>query len=278
MGFSVLILTLNEEAILPNCLNSVRWCDDVVVLDSFSDDSTVEIARQSGARVYQRRFTDFGDQRNHALETIDFKHPWVFHLDADEAFSPALLQECMEVVGKDSCSGYLVPSRTVLFGKVLRHAADYPVYQVRLMKRGELRFEQCGHGQRECAVERGLGVLRQPYTHFAFTHGLHRWFGKHNDYSTQEAERAIKIRGVGLKPDRQALVSKPSVAGRRFLKDLSFRVPGRPVLRFLYHYVLRLGFLDGRAGFVYSALYSVYELMVDLKMAELDRRQKQLPI
>jgi len=90
--FSILILTKNEEANLPSCLASVKWCDDVVVLDSFSTDRTVEVAREAGVRVFQRAFDDFAGQRNHALDRIEFKNPWLFHLDADELTFPAWLE------------------------------------------------------------------------------------------------------------------------------------------------------------------------------------------
>ena len=88
--FSILILTKNEEANLPSCLESVQGCDDVVVLDSMSSDRTREIARAAGARVEERAFDDFGGQRNHALEKIRFRHLWVFQLDADERFREEL--------------------------------------------------------------------------------------------------------------------------------------------------------------------------------------------
>ena len=94
MTFSILILSRNEEVNLDKCLASVNRFDDVVVLDSFSTDRTVELAKTAGARLYQRVFDDFASQRNHALDYIDFKHPWVFHLDADERFTEELRQEC----------------------------------------------------------------------------------------------------------------------------------------------------------------------------------------
>ena len=108
--FSVLILTRNEEANLQGCLNSVRWCDDVVVLDSKSTDRTREIAREAGARVEEREFDDFGSQRNYALEKIRFRHPWVFQLDADEHFREELRMECERVMVKGEKSAYSVPT------------------------------------------------------------------------------------------------------------------------------------------------------------------------
>ena len=93
--FSVLVLTLNEERNLPRCLASVAGCDDLVVLDSGSTDGTVAIARTAGARVAARPFDNFAGQRNYAQREIAFRHPWVFHLDADEQFTPELFTECL---------------------------------------------------------------------------------------------------------------------------------------------------------------------------------------
>src|SRR5579862_6007148 len=118
--FSVLILTLNEEKNLPECLASVEWCDDVVVLDSLSTDRTAKIAKASGTRLVERAFDDFAGQRNFALEQIKFKYPWIFHLDADERFTEALREECEMVVAQDECSGFLVPSKLMFMDKWLR--------------------------------------------------------------------------------------------------------------------------------------------------------------
>src|SRR5262245_33925995 len=108
---SILVLTWQEELNIEECLKSVSWCPDVVVLDSLSTDRTVEIAERCGARVFRRKFDDFAGQRNYALDEIPFKNPWVFHLDADERFTEALRAECFEAAAKDAQSGFLVPSK-----------------------------------------------------------------------------------------------------------------------------------------------------------------------
>ncbi len=267
-GISILILTRDEERNLPACLDSVSWCDDVVVLDSFSTDATVEIARRRGARVFERAFTDFADQRNFALQEIPFFHPWLFHLDADERFTSALLLECREAAARDTHSGFLVPSKMMLHGRWLRRAAAYPVYQMRFMKLGEIRFEQAGHGQRECCPARGIGRLREPYLHDSFASGLERWFDKHNRYSTEEAR--ARHAGNGTSPGR--VFTADPVLRRRALKALSYRLPLRPVLKFAYLYLLRRGFLDGAAGLEYCLLQSLYEYAIDLKYRELAAR------
>src|SRR3990170_3491878 len=172
MNLSILILTLNEEQNLPACLESVKWADEIVVLDSFSKDQTVEIARAHGVRVIQRRFDDFAGQRNFAMEHISFRHPWIFHLDADERFTVALREECMSSVHADKFSGFMVPSKLLLGDRWLRYSSMYPTYQVRLLKLGEVRYVQKGHGQREEEAKRGIGYLNEPYTHYNFSKGI----------------------------------------------------------------------------------------------------------
>lgn len=265
--FSILILTRNEEDNIRGCLESVAWCDDVVVLDSLSDDDTVCVARDAGARIFEREFDDFAGQRNYAIDNVEFLNDWVFHLDADERFTPELREECRHVIQQDEFSGFQVPSRMILWGRWLKHAACYPVYQMRLMKLGEVRFTQHGHGQREVKAKRGIGKLSSPYDHLSFSKGLSEWFERHNRYSTQEAEQAAQELAEGG-IDWKGLLSRDSVRRRRALKGVSLRLPFRPSLKFLYLYVFRLGFLDGLPGLTYCTLQALYERMICLKMRE----------
>ena len=270
--FSVLILALNEEHNLPDCLASVKWCDDVVVLDSLSTDRTIAVATAGGARVFEHAFDDFASQRNYALDRIPFKHPWVFHLDADERFTEPLRHECQAVIAEDRRSGFLVPSKLMFMDRWLRWSGMYPVYQMRLMKLGEIRFIQAGHGQREADARREVGTLREPYLHYNFSKGLDDWREKHDRYSTKEARESLQERRNGKIRWRDLWTGDP-VLRRRALKGLSVRLPCRPTLRFLYMYVLRLGFLDGRAGFVYCRLLASYEAIIVTKMRMLEQKQ-----
>jgi glycosyltransferase involved in cell wall biosynthesis len=273
-GLSVLILTLDEEHNLQPCLQTLGWCDDVVVLDSGSSDATAEIARQAGARVFERPFDSFAGQRNHAMEEIPFAHDWVFHLDADERFTEALRAACVEAIGKDRHSAFFVPAKVIFMGRWLRFSSLYPSYQVRLVKKGEVRFRQVGHGQQEEAAERGVGYVHEPYLHEPLSKGIVDWFQRHNHYSTHEAEEILlQTDGGGLDVAGLLAFSDPA-RRRRALKALAARMPMRPLLRFLYMYGLRLGFLDGRAGFRYCRLHAIYERMIVLKLRELRQCQE----
>ena len=126
MSFSVVILTHNEESNIEACLASVAFCDDVAILDSGSTDRTVELARARGAAIYTRTFDDFGGQRNWALREIPFKYDHVFHLDADERFTPELARECATCVAADTHSGYFAAGKLMFMGRWIKHASQHP--------------------------------------------------------------------------------------------------------------------------------------------------------
>lgn len=269
MSISILIPTFNEEKNLPTCLAAIAWCDDIVVIDSFSTDGTVEIAEKFGVRVYQRQFDNFAGQRNFALTNFEFRHEWVFHLDADEIITDELKSEMEREIENAKVDAFRVPSKMIMLGKWLRFSGMYPAYQVRLGRVGVLRFKQVGHGQREDMNAGRIGTLRNPYLHYSFSKGFEGWFTKHNLYSTQEAVEGLMI--LGKKSiDWGGLFSIDApTRRRRVLKDISVRLPFRPLLRFLYIYILRCGFLDGKAGLTYCLLMIIYEYMITLKMKEL---------
>lgn len=266
MQVSVLILTLNEERNLERCLDALSWCDDVIVLDSFSTDATSSIAEARGARFLQRKFTSFADQRNFALGEVAFRHRWVLHLDADEIVTKELRDELVALPDDSSIDAYQIAGKLMLGDQWLRHSGMYPVYQVRLTRRPEFRFVQVGHGQQE---PRGLRVrtINACYEHFSFSKGISDWIDRHNRYSTDEAMVAIASRSVRAS---DFVCRNPSVR-RRALKSVSYRLRFRPALRFMYVYLIRLGFLDGSAGYEYARLLSMYEGMIDAKIRELVR-------
>lgn len=269
--FSILILTKNEEANIAACLESVSWCDDVVVLDSHSTDPTRDIAAARGARVFEREFDDFGAQRNHGLDHLDFRHPWVFHLDADERFNEALRLECEQVIAKDEHSAYFVANRIIFLGRWIKHSSQYPYHQVRLVKRGEARFAKAGHGQREDAAQRGAGYLQTPYDHLNFSKGVADWVDRHNRYSSEEAAEAATLCEGPVPLDD--LLSGDSLARKRALKRLHARLPARWLWKFLYLYVGKGGFLDGYPGFAYCTLNGFYDFLISVKISE---RKKEL--
>jgi glycosyltransferase involved in cell wall biosynthesis len=253
--FSVLILTLNEERNLPRCLASVAGCDDIVVLDSGSTDRTAEIARTAGARVVTRRFDHFAGQRNYAQREIPFRHPWVFHLDADEQFTPELHAECRSVANRTDLEGFLVAPRMMWEGRWIPHCTDFPAWQARFVRAPQFEFIQVGHGQREAPHMR-TAHLAANYLHDLSSGGEAEWLAKHRRYARAEAQAHLDS-DHGHKISE--LFAGERLVRRRALKRLSYALPGRPALRFIYQYFLRRGFLDGGAGFRYCRLLARYE-------------------
>jgi glycosyltransferase involved in cell wall biosynthesis len=265
---SILILTFNEEKIIRQCLESVSWSDDVVVVDSFSTDRTVEIARSVGARVIQHEFVSFAEQRNFGLRNGCLKNDWVFHLDADEVVTPQLKDELFKTAEVGCYQGYRVASKLIFQDRWLRYSSMYPCYQVRFGKRDVLGFVQVGHGQRETLASAQIGTLKEPLLHYSFNKGLEDWFARHNRYSTAESAESINLLKTERTPWR-GLLARNATARRRALKEVSVRLPCRPVLRFVYMYLLRFGFLDGTAGWRYCYMLALYESMIVLKIKDL---------
>ena len=273
---SVIVLTYNEEGNIRACLESCAWCDDVHVLDSGSKDRTREIAEEMGATVHVNAFRSFGQQRNWAIDNIPVKYKWQFQVDADERFTPALVREMGALLradgsSVDGASAYQCPSMMMFMGRWLRHAAEFPVYQCRLLNPDSCRFEDYGHGQRE--VNRGkTGVLRMPYMHYNFSKGLEEWFDKHNRYSSLEASQALAEPPMRTGRAIATMFRGNSVSRRRALKAISYRLPAKSLIVFFWTIVIRRGFLDGVAGWNYARMRSIYEGMMSVKVSVLKRK------
>lgn len=268
MPYSALILTRNERGNLRRCLDSLAGCDDVVVLDSGSTDGTPDLVAAAGVRLFTRPFDTFAGQRNWAIDTIPFTHPWVLHLDADECVTPALHEELLEVTARDDRSAYYLANKLIFMGRWIRRSSMYPYYQARLLRLGESRFQQVGHGQHLACASRGTGRLREPYVHHNFSKGIADWVDRHNRYSSDEAERLRCQAPVSLATFRAAIRGAAGDERQQARKRLADALPFRPLVRFLYAYVVRGGFLDGRAGFHYCMLMAIYDYLVRLKGRE----------
>jgi glycosyltransferase involved in cell wall biosynthesis len=272
---SAMVLTLNEESNILACLASLAWCDDVVVFDSFSSDRTVELARQWGARIVSRPFDDWSSHQNWAVNNIDFRHPWVLYLDADERCDATLIAEITQIAGRNQgTAAFRIRRKDHFMGRWLRHAQLYPTWLVRLFRPECIRYERLVNPV--AVVDGAVGELQGHIDHYPFSHGVAHWIARHNRYSDMEAQEAAK---EGREPlhAAQLLDFDPNVR-RRALKRLFFRLPARPLIKFLHYYVFRRGFLDGRAGLNYATLQCFYEFMIDCKRIELRRRHEELEL
>lgn len=268
---SILILTLNEERNLPSCLESVRWSDDVVVLDSFSVDKTIQIANEFGARVIQRKFDNWAAHQNWAMTQIAFKHPWVFYLDADERMTPELSSEILQISRdpRDSRVAFYCGRRNYFMGRWIKHA--YPPSMImRFFKPQKVRFERLVNPTPRIMGEHSY--LKAMFDHYNFSKGLAEWFEKHNRYSDWEAIEGSKERFTFRDWARLGHFSDPAQR-RKHLKALSYHLPCRGALRFFHAYILNLGFMDGLPGYYYCRLLATYEWMIAMKMKEIRLRR-----
>jgi glycosyltransferase involved in cell wall biosynthesis len=274
---SVLVLTLNEEVNLPDCLASVAWADQVLVVDSFSTDATVAIARAHGADVVEHAFENYSRQRNWALDTLPLRHDWVLFLDADERVTPELGAEIAAVVrgaSEDGPRGYYLNRRLIFLGTWIRHAGWYPSWNLRLFRHRFGRYED--RAVHEHVVLRGrAGYLRHDLIH-ADGRGLEAFIDRHNRYSTLEAR--ARLQAARGRSDGGRLAGRwlgSPVERKRLLRERVWpKVPAKPLALFVYMYVLRRGFLDGRAGLAFCVLQAYQEFTVGLKLAELERASR----
>ena len=268
---SVLVPTLNEEQNLPDCLQSVTWADEVFVVDSFSEDRKLEIALAQGAHVVQHTFESYSRQKNWALDNLPFRNDWVLIVDADERVTPELRCEIERVVGSPECDGYYVNRRFIFLGTWIRHAGWYPSWNLRLFRHGVGRYDD-REVHEHVVLDGRVGYLHSDLLHLD-RRGLEAYIARHNRYSSLEASARLKAeRGA---PDRArlpiSLLASP-VQRKRYLRERIWpNVPAKAVALFVYMYVLRRGFLDGRAGLALCAFHAFQEFMVGLKLAELRR-------
>jgi len=248
---TVYILSYNEARQIRAVLESVKWAEEIILVDSFSTDGTVEIAREYGARVVSEKFCGFGKLRNKALEAAT--HDWILSIDADERCTPELVEEIRRELKSPQFEAYHVPRKSHLLGRWMRHSGWYPDYrQPQFFNRRKMRY-------REDLVHEGyqldgrLGYLRQHVLQFPWptievaTAKLHR-------YSTLMAQRYAE-------QNRSASVLK---------------LVASPLAMFLKVFIFQQGFRDGRHGLVLANLYAYYTFLKYAKLWELERRNQKI--
>lgn len=264
---TIMILTLNEGANLGPCLSYLDWADEVIIVDSFSTDDTRAQAfkHRPDVRYFENKFEDFGQQRNWAIDNTQPKHEWILFLDADERCN----KECENAIRKvidqpDGHVGYYFCYRNYFLGTWIKHCTLFPSWQLRLLKRGEVRYRKEGHGQREVTTGK-LGYIKEPYDHLDLSKGVADWLAKHNAYSSNEVELVWRL---AEEPYQLSDLFKSPIERRRCLKRIAARLKFGRVFRFFYIYIIRGGFLDGKAGLIYCLLRVSQEIHVIAKLAE----------
>jgi glycosyltransferase involved in cell wall biosynthesis len=271
---SVLILTKNEQQDLPGCLASVSWSDDIHVFDSYSEDNTLEIAKNAGAKITQRKFDNYASQRNASLTEIHYKYEWIFILDADERIPENLKVEItskIQSVSKD-INGFRIRRRDFLGSTWLKNAQISPFF-IRLVRKHKALYHR--EINEVIEIEGKVDQLDGFFDHYPFSKGYQHWLEKHNSYSTMEAKRWIKEYQTNMQFSiKKAFFSKDFSEKRYHQKGLFYKLPFRPVVKWFYMVIIRRSFLDGSAGITYATLQSIYEYFIVLKTKELLSNKK----
>jgi len=282
-----LVPTKNEQSNIVECLERLQWCSQVTVIDSQSTDDTVPMAQSLGAEVYQfhyDRAVGWPKKKNWALQHVPWRHEWILIVDADEHITPELAHEIQTAIAdpasveRSGCGdGFWINRRFMFLGRWLKYGGWYPSWNLRLFKHRVGRYERIGSlgdtgsGDNEVHEHPVLltgdaGYLKHDMEHYAYPN-LSVWIEKHNRYTTWEAHaRDAKDEGA-----IHARLLGSTIQRRRWLKKYARRLPGRPVIRFVFDYVLRRGMLDGYPGFVMSMNMAWYEFMTDAKYHEMKR-------
>lgn len=277
---SVLIPAKNEEENLPACLAHLERADQIFVVDSQSGDRSVEISENFGAEVVQFHFNGrWPKKKNWGLDNLPFRNEWVLIVDCDERITPELWDEIETAIQNPEFAGYYINRRVFFLGKWIRHGGKYPDWNLRLFRHAKGRYENLhteeirNTGDNEVhehvMLDGKVGYLKSDMLHEDFRDLFH-WIERHNRYSNWEARVYYNLL-TGMKDNDTigANLFGDSVQRKRFLKKIWVRLPFKPSLRFFLFYVLRLGFLDGKAGYTYARLLSQYEYQIGVKLYEL---------
>lgn len=271
---SVVILTKDEEVNIKACLDGLGFSDDVVVYDSLSRDRTVEIARAyPNVSIVQRPFDNWSAHQNWGVQNIPFKHPWVLYVDADERVDDRLREEAQERADPVAPeSAFRVRRKDMFMGRWLRHAQLYPTWLIRLFRPAKIRYERLVNPV--AIVDGPIGQLDGHLIHYPFSKGVAQWFERHNSYSSFEAAELIKVLAGKRRPLRGVFARDPNDR-RAALKDIFFRLPMRPQVKWMYYMLIRRAWQDGVPGITYARMTYLYEYMISIKVREIRTRERE---
>jgi glycosyltransferase involved in cell wall biosynthesis len=272
-NIEVVMIVRDEEANIAHSIGSVvGWADRVIVVDSGSSDGTVALARSLGAEVVHRDWLGYARQKNWALDSVGLSAPWVLIIDADESVTPDLRDRLLRIAARAPAevaeAAFHVNRHFVFLGGVIRHCGYYPSWNIRFFKRGLARYEE-REVHEHMVAEGPVGFIHADLVHHD-RRPLEFLIEKHNRYSTLEARAIVEQeRGAGGKALPARFWGGPLERRRWIKRNVYPRLPAKFVFRFLWMYLLKLGFLDGAAGWRLCLFISSYELQIELKIAEL---------
>jgi len=250
---SIAIITKNEEANIKRCLESIKWADEIIVVDDYSVDKTAEIARSFTSKVILKKMERFGAQRQFALE--EATNEWILALDADQIVTSSLKEEISgEISQQPNFSAYYVPVKNIFFGKWMKHSGLYPDYTLHLFRKDRVRYDNA-YVHEKLIVSGKIGYLKNPIIHFA-NRDIAQYFSRFNLYTSLTA-RKLYEQGLRL----------------RWYNFFSFFI-FKPVYYCLKKLLWDNGFLDGFHGFIYSLFNGFTALVYYAKLWERQNRGK----
>lgn len=283
---ALVVLTYNEESNLRQCLESVKdWVEDIFVVDCYSSDKTLDIAREYTERIYTRAFTTQADQFNWALDNLPISSDWILKLDADEYMTQELWAEIGNKLLhiKAHVNGFYINRRFYFLGRWIRYGGHYPVWLLRLWRQGKGRSEDREMDEHIVISEGEARHLKHDFIHDD-RKGLSWWIEKHNRYSAREARERMKERSKinPLAGGQESMGVRSDFFGsqverkRWFKENIYLRMPLfiRPIFLFVYRYIFLLGFLDGVPGLIFHFLQAFWhQFVVDAKIYEMGLRK-----
>jgi glycosyltransferase involved in cell wall biosynthesis len=260
----IMIPTLNEAVHIRQAVANASKLGPVFVLDSHSTDGTQDLARAAGATVVEHTFVNYSDQKNWAIDNLPWRGDWIMILDADERISPPLRREILHKLSHNpKADGFYVNRLLVFMGRPVRHGGLYPSWNLRLFRRGKARYEQRAvHEHMVCDGQ--IDYLKEEMIHIR-RESISQYIEKHINYAHMESDEWVRWRrGLGSGAEASELF-KHTLRYRQWIRrEVWPRMPARPLWRFLYMYIARFGFLDGRAGYHLAWLMASYEYMISL--------------
>lgn len=272
--FSVIILTLNEEKNIKDCLNSLNGLNaNIYIVDSGSTDCTLEICRLYTSNIYNHKFDNYGAQRNWALQALPLDTDWVINLDADHRLTPGLVNELNTVIvdpeNKD-IKGFLTSRKTYFLGKWIRYGGHYPTYHANIFRRGYGSCEDKLYDQ-HFKVTGETKVLNNDIID-VITDSINSFITRHNKWAGLEADFQMSLSIAAYEDGIKPRLFGNKIEQRRYIKSVYEKFPlfVRPVIYFLIRYFFRLGFLDGRRGLIFHFLQGFwFRFLVDARIYEL---------
>ncbi len=281
LPISAIIMTKNEERNLPQCLESIAsYVDDIIIVDSFSDDATLNIAQKYTSKIYQNKWINYATQYNWAINNADLKHEWILRIDADERWTPKGFEELAKIIEEDKYDGVYIKLQIYFMGKFIRWGGFYPMRFLRVYKKSKGQMENRWMDEHIMVdgpvIISNIDAIEANYDRME---NIALWTTKHNGYSTREAMEYLIAKNRIRSMDTIARFWGTKTERKRWLKEkVYFRIPlfVRPFFYFVFRYFIKLGFLDGKRGFIFCTLQAFwYRFLVDTKIFQITSLAKQ---